>query len=327
MAKAFRRAEREAAKEHDRRSSRGGPAYAAALRIYAPLWLEPPKPEDPRRRPPRIPARSAPATSASSPSRRCIATTTRCATTCGDFNYAKREQTADLARPLCARHRRPRQDRLSGIFETSAGRRACHRHHPLSRRRGRPLLEGAGFCGVFASACEIHGLDLRHTPSVELFTRFLRAAAAAGLHSEQCLPDRAPAGRIFPAPARRGSRIRWPRFPCVAQRRSRVTRSCGALSRDLAGARRGHPHRDGRDIARRRGAAAQRGAVAAALSRRGLSRRRGAVPRGPLRRGPAAGRPARDQQLAAAHARGRDARAARSAAGERHRALHPQLRA
>src|SRR3984957_16658853 len=47
MAKAFRRAERETAKEHDRKV-----LATAGLRVqrrsaeYAPLWLEPPKPED-----------------------------------------------------------------------------------------------------------------------------------------------------------------------------------------------------------------------------------------------------------------------------------------
>src|ERR1700677_4260487 len=46
MARAFRRAEREAAKQHDR-----GIIAGAGLRVqrraaeYAPLWLEPPKPE------------------------------------------------------------------------------------------------------------------------------------------------------------------------------------------------------------------------------------------------------------------------------------------
>ena len=38
---------------------------------------------------------------------------------------------------------------------------------------------------AFRDRLQIHGLDLRHTPSVELFTRFLRrAAAAARLHSQ-----------------------------------------------------------------------------------------------------------------------------------------------
>ncbi len=79
MAKAFRRAEREAMKEHDRKV-----LATAGLRIqrraaeYAPLWLEPPKPED-LRRAARVPSRRATATFASSPLPACIATTIRCA--------------------------------------------------------------------------------------------------------------------------------------------------------------------------------------------------------------------------------------------------------
>ena len=47
MAKAFRRAEREAAKEHDRKViETAGLRIQRRSAVYAPLWLEPPKPED-----------------------------------------------------------------------------------------------------------------------------------------------------------------------------------------------------------------------------------------------------------------------------------------
>src|SRR5882672_3598044 len=47
MAKAFRRAEREAAKERDRKViEQTGLRVQRRSDVYAPLWLEPPKPED-----------------------------------------------------------------------------------------------------------------------------------------------------------------------------------------------------------------------------------------------------------------------------------------
>ena len=47
MAKAFRRAEREAAKEHDRKAiEQAGLRVQRRASEYTPLWLEPPKPED-----------------------------------------------------------------------------------------------------------------------------------------------------------------------------------------------------------------------------------------------------------------------------------------
>ena len=47
MAKAFRRAEREAAKEHDRKViEQAGLRMQRRAEVYTPLWLEPPKPED-----------------------------------------------------------------------------------------------------------------------------------------------------------------------------------------------------------------------------------------------------------------------------------------
>src|SRR5690349_22057489 len=47
MAKAFRRAEREAAKERDRKAvEQAGLRMQRKAREFTPLWLEPPKPED-----------------------------------------------------------------------------------------------------------------------------------------------------------------------------------------------------------------------------------------------------------------------------------------
>src|SRR5690348_143450 len=47
MAKAFRRAEREAAKEQDRKAiEQAGLRVQRRSTVFTPLWLEPPKPED-----------------------------------------------------------------------------------------------------------------------------------------------------------------------------------------------------------------------------------------------------------------------------------------
>ena len=146
---------------------------------------------------------------------------------CGDFNYAKREQTADLERPLCAGHRRPGQDRLSGIPQTAAGRRACHRHHAISRRRGRPLLEGAGFRGLSRAPADPRPRSAAYAERRVICAVPGRAAAAARLHSEQRLPDRAPAGGFLPASACRRGRIHRRASRGTGAARSRVTMNCG----------------------------------------------------------------------------------------------------
>ena len=202
MAKAFRRAEREAAKAHDRKL-----VDQALLRVqrrspvYAPLRLEPPGAERRRR------ARRA------QPRARVLRLQAAVHEGASLLRFAVRavrrlqlrEARADggSRRPLRARHGRAREDRLPGGAEAAARRRARRRHDALSRRRREPLREGAGLRASFAARLQIFGLDLRHTPSVELFARFLaRAAAAARLHPEQRVPDGAAAGGILSPPAR-----------------------------------------------------------------------------------------------------------------------------
>ena len=106
-------------------------------------------------------------------------------------------------RSLRDRHGRAREDRLPGGVEAAAGRRARDRHDALSRRRRKPLCERSRTSASSARACRSIGLDLRHTPSVDLFTRYLaRAAAAARLRAQQRVPDGASARRIFSSSAR-----------------------------------------------------------------------------------------------------------------------------
>ena len=95
MAKAFRRAEREAAKRHDRTLVDGaGLRVQRRAAVYSPLWLEPPHSEDAQ---PHAELNRGLACYV------CKRTYTRVhryydslCQDCGDFNYAKRQQTADL---------------------------------------------------------------------------------------------------------------------------------------------------------------------------------------------------------------------------------------
>jgi 3-oxoacyl-ACP reductase-like protein len=96
MAKAFRRAEREALKEHDRKV-----IESAGLRIqrrsaaYTPLWLEPPKPEDLGERREFRQERSCYV--CKQPFANMHRYYDSMCEVCGDFNYAKRQQSADLS--------------------------------------------------------------------------------------------------------------------------------------------------------------------------------------------------------------------------------------
>src|SRR5262245_413764 len=96
MAKAFRRAEREAAQARDREL-----VEQAALRVqrrspvYAPLRLEPPKPEDADVREQLRRERNCYV--CKKPFSKVHRYYDSLCEECGDFNYAKREQTADLA--------------------------------------------------------------------------------------------------------------------------------------------------------------------------------------------------------------------------------------
>src|ERR1700756_5759145 len=96
MAKAFRRAEREAAKERDRRViEQVGLRVQRRSSVYAPLWLEPPKPEDLEDRPELHQARTCYV--CKKPFVKMHRYYDSMCDECGDFNYAKREQSADLS--------------------------------------------------------------------------------------------------------------------------------------------------------------------------------------------------------------------------------------
>jgi NAD(P)-dependent dehydrogenase (short-subunit alcohol dehydrogenase family) len=194
MAKAFRRAKREAAKAHDRKV-----VEQAGLRVqrraaeYAPLWLERPKSQDLGDRPELHQERVCYV--CKKPFAKVHRYYDSMCDACGDFNYAKREQTADL----------------SGHYALVTGARV-----KIGFQASLKLLRAGAYVVVttrfpvdaadryskeadftsFRGRLQIHGLDLRHTPSVELFTRFLveRLPRLDYLLNNACQTVRRPAG-------------------------------------------------------------------------------------------------------------------------------------
>ena len=171
MAKAFRRAEREAAKAHDRQL-----VDAALLRVqrrapvYAPLRLERPELETDERRDLK---RSLACYVCKQPFTRVHGYYDSLCEPCGDFNYAKRGQTADL----------------TGHYALITGARVKIGYQAALKllRAGAHVVVTTRFpvdaasrysqepdFGEFRSRLLIFGLDLRHTPSVDLFTRYVR---------------------------------------------------------------------------------------------------------------------------------------------------------
>ncbi len=194
MARAFRRAEREAVKEHDRKV-----LATAGLRIqrrsaqYSPLWLEPPKPQDLDERPEFRRERNCYVC------KRPFAAMHRyydsMCQPCGDFNYAKREQSADLSGRFAlvtgARVKIGFQASLkllrAGVHVIVTTRFPVDAADRYSKERDFP-----GFSGRL----QIYGLDLRHTPGVERFARYLleRLPRLDYILNNACQTVRRPAG-------------------------------------------------------------------------------------------------------------------------------------
>jgi NAD(P)-dependent dehydrogenase (short-subunit alcohol dehydrogenase family) len=172
MAKAFRRADRAAARERDRQLiQQTGLRIQRRATRYAPLWLTEPKATD-----------SPAAEPALGQALHCYVCKQPFTLThryydsmcreCGDFNYAKREQTADLAgryalvtgarvkigfQAALKLLRAGAQVIVTTRFPVDAAERYAQEHdYPHFKQR-----------------LQIHGLDLRHSPSVEVFARGL----------------------------------------------------------------------------------------------------------------------------------------------------------
>jgi hypothetical protein len=220
MAKAFRRAEREAAKERDRKVvEQTGLRVQRRAATYAPLWLEPPKPEDLGERPQLHQERSCYV--CKKPFVKMHRYYDSMCDECGDFNYAKREQTADL----------------SGHYALVTGARVKIGFQAALKllRAGAHVIVTTRFpvdaadrysqepdFAAFRDRLQIHGLDLRHTPSVELFTRFLVERLP---RLDYILPDGAAAGGLLSAPSCEGSGVTRPAAagPARSARESRRT--------------------------------------------------------------------------------------------------------
>jgi NAD(P)-dependent dehydrogenase (short-subunit alcohol dehydrogenase family) len=194
MAKAFRRAEREAVRERDRRVvEQAGLRVQRRASVYAPLWLEPPKPEDLEDRPELHQARTCYVCKKSYVKMHRYYDSM--CDECGEFNYAKREQTADLnghyALVTGARVKIGFQASLkllrAGAHVVVTTRFPIDAADRYSREPDYP---------AFRERLQIHGLDLRHTPSVELFTRFLleRLPRLDYILNNACQTVRRPAG-------------------------------------------------------------------------------------------------------------------------------------
>jgi NAD(P)-dependent dehydrogenase (short-subunit alcohol dehydrogenase family) len=194
MARAFRRAEREAAKAHDRQL-----VDRALLRvqrrspIYAPLKLERPTAED---------LVSSPELKNELACYVCKQPFTKVhryydslCEPCGDFNYAKREQTADLS----GHYALVTGARVKIGFQAALKLLRAGAHVVVTTRF--PVDAASRYAKEpdFADLKErlqIFGLDLRHTPSVERFARFLakRLPRLDYVLNNACQTVRRPAG-------------------------------------------------------------------------------------------------------------------------------------
>jgi NAD(P)-dependent dehydrogenase (short-subunit alcohol dehydrogenase family) len=194
MAKAFRRAEREAAKAHDRRLvDRTLLRVQRRSPVYAPLKLERPTAED-------------------SGSRAKLKNELACyvckqpftqvhrfydslCEPCGDFNYSKREQTADLS----GHYALVTGARVKIGYQAALKLLRARAHVIVTTRF--PVDAASRYAkepdfADLKGRLQIFGLDLRHTPSVELFARFLseRLPRLDYVLNNACQTVRRPAG-------------------------------------------------------------------------------------------------------------------------------------
>jgi NAD(P)-dependent dehydrogenase (short-subunit alcohol dehydrogenase family) len=212
MLKGFRRARRELVKEHDRGIIEGaGLRVQRRSKVYAPLWLERPKPGAAQES--RAEFRQ---------ERNCYVCKQSFAAmhryydslceACGEFNYAKREQTATLS----GHYALVTGARVKIGFQASLKLLRAGAHVIVTTRfpvdAAERYAKEADF-GGFRGRLEIHGLDLRHTPSVELFAQFLseRLPRLDYILNNACQTVRRPAGFFQHLLAREAES--WDRLP------------------------------------------------------------------------------------------------------------------
>jgi len=194
MAKAFRRSKREALKEHDRKViATAGLRVQRRSAVYTPLRLERPKPEDLAERPEFQRERACYV--CKKPFTKMHRYYDSLCDECGEFNYAKREQTADLT----GHYALVTGARVKIGFQASLKLLRAGAYVIVTTRFP---VDAASRYGAepdfadFRDRLQIHGLDLRHTPSVEIFTRFLleRLPRLDYILNNACQTVRRPAG-------------------------------------------------------------------------------------------------------------------------------------
>src|ERR1700722_20810390 len=197
MAKAFRRAKRAITKEQDRRIiERAGLRVQRRSKIFAPLWLERPKPDAAQDRPEFHQERNCYV--CKKPFAKIHRYYDSMCEACGDFNYAKRAQTADLN----GHYALITGARVKIGFQASLKLLRAGAHVVVTTRFPVDAVDRYSKepdYAHFRERLQIHGLDLRHTPSVELFTKFLleRLPRLDYILNNACQTVRRPAG-FFP---------------------------------------------------------------------------------------------------------------------------------
>jgi NAD(P)-dependent dehydrogenase (short-subunit alcohol dehydrogenase family) len=194
MTKAFRRAKREAVREHDRQvTERAGLRIQRRAAVYAPLWLERPKRQASEDRPDLQRERACYV--CKKPYSKVHRYYDSMCDECGEFNYAKREQTTDLN----GRYALVTGARVKIGFQAALKLLRAGAHVVVTTRfpidAADRYSQEADF-PAFRERLQIHGLDLRHTPSVELFARFLgeRLPQLDYVLNNACQTVRRPAG-------------------------------------------------------------------------------------------------------------------------------------
>ena len=201
MLKGFRRAKRQISQQHDRNIIEGaGLRVQRRSKVYTPLKLERPKAELERSKPELDSAARE-----FHQERNCYVCKQPFAKMhryydsmcegCGDFNYAKREQSAELD----GHYALITGARVKIGFQASLKLLRAGAYVIVTTRFPVDAIERYSKepdFGAFRERLEIHGLDLRHTPSVELFTQFLseRLPRLDYLLNNACQTVRRPSG-------------------------------------------------------------------------------------------------------------------------------------
>jgi NAD(P)-dependent dehydrogenase (short-subunit alcohol dehydrogenase family) len=193
MTKAFRRAKRVAQRAHDQSVvEQAGLRVQRRASVYAPLWLERPK-ADTQHQPDFLRERNCYV--CKQPFAAMHRYYDSMCENCGEFNYAKRQQSADLS----GQYALITGARVKIGFQASLKLLRAGAHVIVTTRF--PLDAAERYSKEpdfdrFRERLQVHGLDLRHAPSVELFCRYLSETLPRldYLLNNACQTVRRPAG-------------------------------------------------------------------------------------------------------------------------------------